>query len=202
MDTRGQQVVAKLGSSQALGELKLHPKSDLEPGTGCVQGTDNWDLDYWGRIGKLERPLKTSLIFQVSLGSSTKSADFMSGDSQAEQSSQLSALHRSYWSLRQSDTKLELAYMSPRHTQLRFAAQPVREGLHSRLRPAESSSASFNEMGAALLSLQPSFFSHPCAFLLLMASSFHPRLLCSPSPNGQLFTIPGCSAKPIYRHGF
>lgn len=164
-----------------MGELKLHPKHDFKPGTGCVQGTDNWDLNYWDRIGKLERPLKTSLIFQVSLGSSTKGADFMSGDSRAEQSravsSQLSALHRAVWSLRQSNTKLELVYMCPRHTQLRFAAQPVREGLHSRHRPAESSSASFNEMGAALLSLQPSFFSHPCVFLLLMASSFYPRLL-------------------------
>lgn len=74
-----------------MGELKLHPKHDVKPGTGCVQGTDNWDLNYWDRIGKLERPLKTSLVFQVSLGSSTKGADFMSGDSQAEQSSQQSA---------------------------------------------------------------------------------------------------------------
>lgn len=62
--------------------------SDLEPGTGCVQGTDNWDLNYWNRIGKLERPQMTSLIFQASLGSSTKGTDSMSGDSRAEQSSQ------------------------------------------------------------------------------------------------------------------
>lgn len=61
--------------------------SDLEPGTGCVQGTDNWVLNYWDRIGKLERPLMASLTLQE-LGELNQGCLFHEWRPQTEQSSQ------------------------------------------------------------------------------------------------------------------
>jgi hypothetical protein len=86
--------------------------SDLEPGTGCAQETDNGVLNYWDRIGKLERPLMASLILQE-LGELNQGCLSHDGDHrQSRALSQLSALHRSYWTLRQSDTKLDTSCVS------------------------------------------------------------------------------------------
>lgn len=198
MGTRGQQVRA----GQVARPWGITPMRELEPGTGCVQGTDNWDLNYWDRIGKLERPLMTSLIFQASLGNSTKGADSMSGDSQAEQSSQSAKCPPQ--ELLEFEAERHKAshwlYVSSLYSAKVCSTACVRDRLHTPHRPAES----LSEMGVALLPLQPSFFSQSCAFVF--NSSWLPLSIpgCCDLPPQMVSSSPsqGCYAEPAYRHGF